>query len=159
MFQSLLSRSKNSAIRRGKLYVGAQCTIVAVMHQNLAGIYYEQSAPRVTQGQPEAESTGRAFREAFDRFSSKDANLAEFKRSDWPVFKASGLRAVKEFERLFRVVNCVGINASNSMVRASVAHPMHPGIEMSVSFNPLLVHEVIGTGLMQLIKVANACFQ
>jgi len=138
------------------LYFSADSVIVAAMHQNLAGIYYEQPAPFAIQGTPTPEQLGHAFREAFDRFSIKDANLQEFKRSEWPAFKASGLRSLKEFERLYRPVGIYGVNASNALVRASVAHPVQSKIELSVSFNPLLAHEQIGESLLQLLEVANA---
>ena len=156
MLDSLLSVSKSTAVRCVNLYVSSQRTIVAPMHQNFAGIYYEQPAPAVVEGAPTTARIGLAFREAFDDFSTKDTNLGEFKRSDWPSFKASGLRSVKEFERQYKTVICFGNNSSNSVVRASVAHPTRANIEMSVSFNPLLAHEAIGESLMQLIEAANA---
>nr|WP_314857654.1 hypothetical protein [uncultured Undibacterium sp.] len=130
--------------------------IIAAMHQNFAGIYYEQLTPFVIQGKPTAEQLGSAFRDAFNGFSIKDANLSGFNRSDWPAFKASDLHTVKEFERRFKSISCVSCNSSNAVVRASVAHPTHPSIEMSVSFNPLAAPETIGVSLLHLFEAANA---
>ena len=156
MLRSILPQPKNATIRGVNLYFSPESVIVAAMHQNLAGIYYEQSAPVVIQGIYTAAQLGRAFRDAFDSFSIKDADLRESKNSEWPAFKVSGLRSVKEFERQYRPISSYGINTSNAIVRASVAHPVRPNIELSVSFNPLMAHEQIGDSLMQLFQAANA---
>lgn len=126
------------------------------MHQNFAGIYYEQSEPVLIQGKPSAEELGSTFRNAFDEFSIKDVNLRETKRSDWPSFKASYLRTPKEFERSFRLIHCVSGDASNAVVRASITHPTHPDIELSTSFNPLSTPKDIGASLLLLVEVADA---
>lgn len=156
MLFSLLSRSKKPEIRSVNVYASSQCFIIAAMHQNFAGIYYEQSEPVLIQGKPSAEELGSAFRNAFDAFSIKDVNLREYKRSDWPSFKASNLRTIKEFERSFRLIRCVSCGASNAVVRASVAHPSNPGIELSASFNPLSTPKDIGASVLLLLEVSHA---
>ena len=156
MLLSLLSRSKKPEIRCVNVYASSQCFIIAAMHQNFAGIYYEQSEPVLIQGKPSAEELGSTFRNAFDEFSIKDVNLRETKRSDWPSFKASYLRTPKEFERSFRLIHCASCDASNAVVRASVTNPTHSDIELSASFNPLSAPKDIGASLLLLLEVAQA---
>ncbi|HEU4852892.1 MAG TPA: hypothetical protein VFT37_12135 [Telluria sp.] len=137
-------------------YVSAKGVIAAAVHQNLAGIYYEQAAPITLEGMPTAMQLGDAFRTAFDRFSIRDTDLRNVKKSDWPAFEASGLRSIKEFERAYRLIGCYGLNGSNAVVRAAIAHPVESGVELSVCFNPLLPPAAIGEQLMRLAEVANA---
>ena len=156
MFGSSRSKPHASVPQGVHMYFSADDVIVAAMHQNLAGIYYEQSAPTVIQGMPSTLQLGAAFREAFEKFSIQDANLRDFNRSEWPAFKGSAFKSPKEFERTYRRVAAFGINASNAVVRASTPHPTHPTIELSVSFNPLGQSEQIGLSLMQLLEAARA---
>lgn len=156
MLRALFSRAKQSPVRGVQLYFSARSVIVAPLHQNLDGIYFEQALPLVLDGLPAPERLGAAFQEGFGRFSVEDRNLRNAKRSDWPAFRASGARSVAEFEKTFRPMQCFGLNASNAVVRASTPHPAHDGIELSVSFNPLLAPEAVGEKLLQLARVAHA---
>ncbi|TXI94620.1 MAG: hypothetical protein E6Q34_04430 [Burkholderiaceae bacterium] len=58
MLLTLLSRSKKPEIRCVNVYASSQCFIIAAMHQNFAGIYYEQLEPVLIQGKPSAEELG-----------------------------------------------------------------------------------------------------
>jgi hypothetical protein len=138
------------------VYVSADKAIVAAMHRNLAGIYYEQAAPVVLVGPSDAATLGAAFKRAFDGFSVKDANLRQHKRSDWPAYKASGLRTLKDFEARFRHVSCSGLDDANMIVQASTAHPGDKSISLNISFNPALPPSRIGEHLMQLLAMTDA---
>jgi hypothetical protein len=128
--------------------------IVAAMHQNRAGIYYEQANVVLIDPWPDDAQLGNAFRDAFDAFVPRDADLRHTSLSDWPAYRASRLRSVREFERLFRAVHCYALNHSNAIVRASTPHPTCEGIELSVSFNPLLPAASVGGQLLRLIDAA-----
>ena len=67
---TLLSTASSDVARGVHLYFSGACTIVAPLHRNLAGIYYEQSKPIVLNGDVSSASLGVAFREAFDLFSN-----------------------------------------------------------------------------------------
>jgi hypothetical protein len=138
------------------LYISHGSVIVAPLHKNVAGIYYEQATPQVLEGLPTAVQIGNAFRVAFDKFSIKDAQLHATKRSDWPAYRASGLHSMKAFEQTYRLVSCFGLNSSNAIVRAATAHPSCADIELSISFNPDLDAKAIGEHLIRLIEAVNA---
>lgn len=154
--RSLFSRPDRSAVRGVQLYFSPGSVIVAAIHQNQQGIYYEQPEPLVLPGSPTAAQLGAAFRRGFDAFSVHDKDLSGMKRSDWPAFGASGLRSLKEFQGLFRPMHCYGLNPSNAVVHASMAHPAEDDIELSVSFKPLLAPEEVGGMLLHLVRVADA---
>jgi hypothetical protein len=143
----------NSVARAVNLYVANDRgrLIVAAMHRNLEGIYYEQPQPVIIEKWPDPEELGKAFRAAFDAFSVRDANLRERKSSDWPSLQVSGLRSIKEFERVFRLVSCMACNSSNAVFRASIPHPTTPDVDLSVAFNPLSPPDSVGERLMRLI--------
>lgn len=155
-FRSLFPQPKPEAPGGAHLYIAPGGIIAAAVHRNLAGIYYEQAAPVRMEGTPTAAQLGDAFRSAFDRFSIRDLNLRDAKKSDWPAFQASGMRSMKQFERGYRLMSCYGLDASNAVVRAAIAHPDGGGVELSVSFNPHLPAESIGDELMRLAKAAGA---
>lgn len=154
--RSVFSRARPDPIRGVHLYFSAGSVIVAAVHQNLAGIYHEQAGPVVLQGAPSAAQLGEAFQAAFQKFSMRDTGLRETRRSEWPAYRASGARSMKEFERLFRPMTCYSVNSSNVTVRASVAHASCPGIELATSFNPLDPAEAVGESLIRLVKAADA---
>ena len=155
MIRSLFSRPSQDAIRLVKLYFSRDSVIVAATHQiPNGGAYYEQPSPVVLQGQPAAAQLGATFHRAFAGFSVKDKDLSALKRTDWPAFRASGARSLKEFQALFLPMQCCGLNSANILVRASTPHPVHEDLELSVSFNPLIEPEAVGEKLLQLADVA-----
>ena len=156
MIRSLFSRPEQPAIPGVHLYFSDDSVIVAAIHQNPDGIYYEQEMPLVISGQPTPEKLGAAFQRGLESFSVQGKDLKDEKRSDWPAFRVSGARSVKEFERSFRPMHCYALNPSNAVVRASIQHPTQEGIELSISFNPLLAPEAIGEKLLQLAHAAIA---
>lgn len=158
MFRKLLSlvARNGSYVERGvHVYIGPTRMIVAPVHRNLAGIYYEQPAPIVLDGPPEALPLGTAFRRAYEAFSVKDADLGSTRKSDWPAYQASGLHSMKGFERQYTTILCYALNPSNAVFRASTAHPTLADIELSVSFNPLQDEGQIGSRLLQLAHAAS----
>jgi hypothetical protein len=73
-------------------------TIVVAMHVNAAGLYYEQEKPIVLAAREDRVALGAAVRECVQRFTLKDMNLRPRKAKDWPAFRASKCRSVREFE-------------------------------------------------------------
>ena len=128
--------------------------IVASVHQNSDGIYFEQSGARLFDYWPNDEQLGQAFKDAFEAFAPKDADLRNHKKTDWPAYKASRLRSARAFESEYQLVSCYSLNESNAIVRASMVHPAVPEVELSTSFNPKLPASRIGTLLAKLFETA-----
>ena len=156
MIRSLFSRRAPDPVRGVQMYFSDASVIVAAVHQSPEGIYFEQPTPVLIGGRPAPEELGAAFQEAFQAFSLQERDLQRAKLTDWPAFRASGLRSVKAFQSSFRAMQCFGLNASNVLVRAVMQHPAHEDIELSVTFNPLLPPAVVGEKLLELERVANA---
>ena len=154
MLRSLFPSRERPVERVVQIYFSGTRFIVAAMHQNNAGIYYEQPDPVVVEVRQPAD-LGVAFRAAFDAFSRKDRDLSTMKKSDWPAFRASGLKSMKAFERDYTAIQCHGLNPSNAVVRACRVYPPDPAMELSIAFNPMLEAKVVGEMLLRLAHVGN----
>lgn len=155
MLFSFARKSPQKELARAvNLYFSEDAVVVAAMHVNAAGIYFEQAVATRLEVPLSAMNLGLAFRHAFNAFGPLEADLREWNKRDWPAFKASGLRSVKQFEDRFRPVTCCGVTPSNMSVCASTPHPRDSVVELSLTFNPLSPPEVIGEHLQRLIAVA-----
>jgi hypothetical protein len=130
--------------------------IVAPTHRNGAGVYFEQDAVDVIEGWPAPGEFGVAFQKAFEQFSFNDKDAHEQRQSDWLSYKASGLRTISRFRQEYVHINCMGLNPSNAVVRASARHPVNPNVELSVLFNPRSHATTIGALLVELARLAVA---
>jgi len=156
MLGKLFGTKKPPVTKGVHIYFSKAGIVVMALHQNSSGILYEQSEAQTIDAQPDATQLGAAFREAFERFSIKDRDLSAAKKTEWPAFLASKLSSVKCFESSYRLMTCMSLNSSSSTVRASIAHPVADGVELSLCFNPLLPPQNIGEQLLRLIELVNA---
>lgn len=142
--------------RSARIFLGPTDTIVVPMHRSAEGVDFEQSNPFVLPGSPTPTQVGEAFAKAFAAFSVVDASVPFTKRSDWPGFRASGCRSIKQFEDQYVALLCSSLNASNAVVRAAVSHPAGAEFEIAWHFNPLMRPEAIGEGLLRLAALSRA---
>lgn len=156
MLGTLFGPKKLPVARGVHVYFSSTGIVVAALHQNFSGIMFEQKGARHIEGQPDAAQLGAAFREAFDLFSVKDRDLSGATKAEWPAFLASKFSSVIRFESSYRLMTCMSLNSSNSVVRAATAHPTANGVELSLSFNPLLPPQTVGEQLLRLVSVAGA---
>lgn len=154
MLSIFKSATDKETVRSVHVYFSSDAFIVAATHKNHDGVYFEQPDAKFFRGIPSEYELGQSFRTAFDQFSIRSKDLRSNKKTDWPAYKASGLGSVKQFEESFRFVYCSSLNSSNSLMRASTAHASDPLIELSISFNPLLQAEVVGSHLLRLVQTA-----
>ena len=150
LFDAILRRRRR-APRCVNVYLSVENAIVAPMHRNIAGVYFEQDVAVVVTDLHDASALGREFRKAFDRFSIRDKNLRNHRRSDWPAWQASGLRTIKEFERRYRVVRCHGVDDDNLRVRACVELPVKEDGGHTIEFAVDEPPAIIGARLHELL--------
>jgi hypothetical protein len=87
-------------LRRANIYLGATVkeAVVAALHHNSAGILFEQDGPAVIADWRQAPGLGVALRLALECFSLQERNLRDVKKTEWPSYRASSSRSVREFE-------------------------------------------------------------
>src|SRR5258708_33671627 len=117
--------------------VGTRLVIVAPRHATLEGVLYEQDSPTVlTDASP--VSVGAAIKSAFEVFSVRQKDLRDWKKSDWPAFKASGAKSLKQFEAEFYQLSVSHLNSSGVVARAELPFPGDADFSISTTFNPPL---------------------
>jgi hypothetical protein len=155
MLGTLFGPREIPLVKGAHVYFSQNGIVVVALHQNSSGILFEQAEAQNIEGKPDAAQLGAAFREAFDLFSVKDRDPTGATKAEWPAFLASKLSSVRSFESSYRLMTCMSLNSSNSVVRATIAHPAANGVELSLSFNPLLTPQALGEQLLKLVAVAD----
>jgi|KBSMisStandDraft_5_1062788.scaffolds.fasta_scaffold291913_1 hypothetical protein len=99
-------------LRRACIYLGttAKEAIVTALHINSAGVSFEQDEPAVIADWRQTPGLGVALRFALERFSLQERNLRNLKKTEWPSYRASSSRSVREFEATYM---CISIQALN----------------------------------------------
>jgi uncharacterized protein (DUF1684 family) len=74
--------------------------ILAATAINFAGIYYEQDNGAYARPlEVNIEQLGVAIQDSLSQFTRADRNLRTAKQTDWPAFRASRAKSVRDFER------------------------------------------------------------
>lgn len=72
---------------RAQLYLAVhRPAILAALHQNDAGIYYEQEDPIVLENWQDPQVFGSALRTCFGKFTVRDRNLRDIELTDWSSY-------------------------------------------------------------------------
>jgi hypothetical protein len=142
-------------LRCAQVYLAAnRPSIVAAMHFNSAGIYYEQGEPSVTDSWRDGLALAASLRSSLERFSFRDANLRDAKKTDWPSYRASRCHSVKEFESLYLRVHVRALNEAELFYDAYAQPPGENDITLHVTLNRYGPDAEIGR---QLVKLFDVC--
>jgi hypothetical protein len=107
-------------LRRTHIYFAEnRPAIVAAMHYNAPGIYFEQDASAVLTDWRDHIVLATAVRASLERFSFRETNLRNQKETDWPSYIASGIPSVREFKRSYLCVAMCGLNEAELFYDAS----------------------------------------
>lgn len=124
--------------------------IVAPLHATPQGILYEQNQPTVLSNHCSGD-IGAAVKSAFCAFSTRARDLRSVKKSDWPAFRASGCKSMRQFEAEFRRIHIEYLNLSGAVARAELAIPGDEEFAVSTTFNPRLDDEEVGNRVLGLV--------
>ena len=104
--------------------------------------------------QRQAPALGIALRFALERFSLQERNLRDFRKTEWPSYRASSSRSVREFEATFICIIVQALNESELFYDA-FAHPIgEEDIALHVTLNRYGADEEIDR---KILKLFNAC--
>jgi hypothetical protein len=134
------------------LEVEAGSLIAAAIYDNRDSASYEQEDAAVVEQWRISEILGAVTWEVLARFCRKDRNLYGSKLSDWPAFKASNLRSVKQFEASYLRIGIVAVNDAALMFEATVFPPNESEIALRVAFSKGNSNQEVGTLLLRLIS-------
>ncbi len=143
-------------LRRAHIYLaqGNRPAIVSPVHYNAAGIYYEQNDPVVL---PEWRGSGLAVAlySSLGRFSMRDQNLREYKKTDWPSYLVSHCRSVREFESAYLCIDVKAANEAELFFDASIQPRGEPDISLHTTINAHAPDEQTERQLVRLFDVAS----
>jgi hypothetical protein len=129
--------------------------IVAAMHHNLAGIYYEQESPVVLADWRKPVELAAALRLALRQFSLRDRNLRETKKSDWPSYRVSGCRSVREFERTYLRIAIRALNDAELLHDCSAQPCSEKDITLHVTLAVSGADEEVGRLVLRLFDACS----
>jgi hypothetical protein len=122
-------------LRLAHLYLAEnKPAIIAAMHFNSAGIYYEQKNPLVDESRDWGVLV-LSLRSALDRFSFREANLRAGKKTDWPSYRTSRCRSVRQFEELYLCITVRALNDAELFYDASCQPRGESEITLHVMLN------------------------
>src|SRR5688572_18467745 len=87
--------------------------VVVTMHVNDDDVWHEDETPAVLRAPLVAEVLGTAVASAMKQTARRTRNLRDVKASDWPAYRASGEKSIRQFERLFVAIEVEGANEAN----------------------------------------------
>jgi hypothetical protein len=141
-------------LRRAHLYLAEnKPAIAAPVHVNSAGIYYEQENPLMDESS-DWSALCASLRLSINRFSFREANLRDTKKADWPAFRASGCRSVRQFEDLYLRIDVVSVNEAELFYLASCQPRGEKDIKLQVTLNRYGKDEEVDRLLRKLFKAS-----
>ena len=112
-------QDKTKLIKRISIYISdkQKQLIIAPKHENDAGIIYEQDKCLVTENPMNLSELGKEVINYLNLFSIKDVNLRDTKSSDWPAFKNSKVKSIREFKQEYICISIESVNNSNLILQ------------------------------------------
>lgn len=95
------------------LCVEKKSILVTPFFINDSWVYHEQEEIETLDYDISDENFGEAIKRNLDKFRVKEDDLTKRKLTDWPSYKASGLKTVKEFEKKYLRISISGANEAN----------------------------------------------
>jgi hypothetical protein len=129
--------------------------IVVGMQVDERDLWYEHENPVILRHPFTAEDLGNAVAQEM-RKTNRRATKLEKKITEWPAFKASGLRSLRKFEESFIEISVQSVNAAN-LSAIITGSPEKEAI--------LLVTSTISTGVIttefgdRILQVYKACVE
>lgn len=121
-------------------------TVLAATAVNNAGIRYEPDYALLLSSSLSPKSVGQAVIDVLGRFCRKDRNLRGFTKSEWPAFRASGMKSVRAFEQDYSFVAVEHDERRLTLTRFEGNHAAADTVHLPADSTA----EAIGSGLMQL---------
>jgi hypothetical protein len=144
-------------LRRAHLYFAEnRPAILAALHYNGAGIYYEQESPGILTEWRDPVVLATAARAALQRFSFRECNLRNAQRSECPSYLASRICSIREFERLYLRITLDALNEAELFYDASAEPHGETDLALHTSLNRHGDDSEFGRKLLRLFDSCSA---
>ena len=105
------------------------------MLPKLGGLSTEQEGPIIVTEWRDPLLLSSAFRTAIQRFTRKDRNLYNCKKTEWPAYLASALRSVRRFESSYQAICVKAVNEAELFYEARTKPKEEDDIELCMLLN------------------------
>lgn len=129
--------------------------IFAPNHQTKDGIYYEQEKCCGSEFLINNEELGQTILSCLSVFSIKDLDLTQFKQSDWPAYKHSRSKTIKDFKSCYRLISITGANEYNLVFNAEAFLNYTEEVSVKIVFSSNEQEKEIGKKIQELYQASN----
>jgi hypothetical protein len=144
-------------IREARIYLSdkSDSAIVTAIYDNEASLLYEQEETLIVSNRCDPIAIASTLRNAIERFKRRDRNLRDYKITEWPAYRASNCRSVKEFESRYLQIFVKAANESELCYLAFAKPIGEEEIELRVTLNRYGSDEEIGQKILRLFDICS----
>jgi hypothetical protein len=141
-------------LRNAHIYAAAgRPTIIAPIYFH-SSADYEQDNPLVVDS-GEWEEVVPQLRTALGMFTFRETNLRDRRLTDWPAYRASKLRSVRQFQDLYLRIGVCAVNDAELFYYATCQPPGEDDITLQVTLNRYGDDDEIARQLSKLFRVCS----
>lgn len=126
--------------------------LLAPFFVNELWLHYEQEEIEVLRFDVNDEKLGESIKRNLNKFAEKNVDSTKRNKKDWPAFKASNLKTVKEFETKFSRISISGLNEANLILAFDAETKSKNGIDLRTTISAYADNNELGDRLRKLHK-------
>ncbi len=115
-------------------------------------VHYEQDDIEVLKFDANDEIIGESIKRNLNQFAEKNDDLTKRNKKDWPAFKASNLKTLKEFESKFSRISITGLNEANLILAFDAETKSIHEIDLRTTISAYAENRELGNRLRKLHK-------
>ena len=115
-------------------------------------MHYEQNEIEVLKFDVSDQILGESIKHNLNLFAEKNDDLTKRNKSDWPAFKASNLKTIKEFEAKFSRISISGLNEANLILAFDAETKSKDEIDLRTTISAYADNNELGNRLRKLHK-------
>lgn len=137
------------------LYVSAELNkiLVAPQYVDESWLLFEQEEIEIIDFDGSNELLGEAIKRNFEKFAQKNKEIKKRTLKDWPVYQASKLKSIKEFEQKYYRISIHGANEANIIMTFEADMKLKSEINLTSSISAFAENERLGILTKELYKI------
>ncbi|MBJ6116650.1 hypothetical protein JAO76_00480 [Pontibacter sp. BT310] len=113
---------------------------------------YEQEDVEVLSFDVTDELLGESIKRNLEKFAEKNKDSTKRNLTDWPAFKASKLKTVKEFEKKYSRISISGLNEANISLAMDAETKSEHEINLRTTLSAYADNKLLGIRLRKIHK-------
>jgi len=126
--------------------------LIAPFFVDEAWVHYEQEKVEILEIDVNSEKLGEALKKNLNKFEEREANFTKRNLKDWPAYKASDLKTVKEFEAKYFRISISGLNEANLILALDAETKSKYEIDLRTTISAYADNHMLGDRLRRLHK-------